>query len=382
MQPPPKRRKLDDASNDALEWACIPTLSGPRCAKPEPFNEYKHWFKTEADCLQSDCYRTEEQILHSKDVSRLMAQYLDIDSLNLLTIVDPYAAADLADEIAVAKRADGMMSYLGLGREVVRKHVVDVLSSRQLSPSAEIDKSLEKRAAQMALAEYVDLISNDQETMRVFPGDFRDFVLRGDPSLFDLVAELFPHRLALLSWKMVDSQGMNAFKMAPYLDMTQTSWPDRLNRDGVLNVLSAWLTRGNVDRDQMRVVVQRLNDNFDTWKVDRWARSPLSSAFINLGISVLDPDLESTDEQMDIVAQIIDKTKQNVPEFVDDLVDVIERLRPPLSDSQDNLLASLITVIMSGVEDYGEIMAAMNKSNLSRTSPRSTTAALDSLARL
>lgn len=356
------------------EWACIPTLAGPRCVRPDQKTrsslETKQWFETERDCLESNCYRQDTFHIASPDLVDLVGQYLDLESLTELSKVDPYTEQDVSDALGIAKRARELKRLLDIGHHATWEHLDKILSYRAPLDDAK-RRDTETRAATLALQDDISFAGNR------FRGPTTSYrFLDKNKRILKIVKRLVsPRRYSKFVWSLVGPYGENADLLAAELDMTDPQWPFGTNGTANREIVRAWLEGGNHSPEQVEA--------FMNYVFERSDDEPL---FLNLhlydwiGIMLLKTGSshQSWNKYMDIVSGLLSGQMAHFLELFDPLVGAIEAMGKQkaaaavdISREQDKLLSELIKHAVASAHEVDVVYEAIKYAGIENLIPQS-----------
>lgn len=330
----------------------------------ERSNEYKHWFETQQECTESECYRQTTDHLESPDIVNLVGQYLDLETLQELAQVDPYTEQDIEDALSVAQRAQMIKEELNNGHPNSWDYVRSLVSG-----SSGDGSDIETRAAELALREFVQ----DIPTRRPGPSD--DRFVHGNNAVLKIVKQLLsPAEYSQFVWGLVRSRVHLARPLASELDMTDSSWPKWFDSTGHQNIIYWWLRFGNRSPEQVDAFLKTVLEQPIFVPVDLLAR---------IGIMLLAND-HSNPTHLNIVTDKIRNQHTYFPTFRPLLLFAIRAMGElvRVSREQDRLLAALIPfAIPFGYEQENAnvILSALTDAGILSQVPLSATTLLNLL---
>lgn len=365
LQPSTRQRRTN-------EWACVSSFAGPRCIRSRvtSHEESKRaGFETEKDCLESDCFRYGQKLMHSSNIVDMLGHYLDTASVQALAQLDPYTNTDLSNSLAISRRARELRKDL---ETRLRKHWIYVNDLLSIANGVDgTDKNFEVLAAKRAIAELID---SPQDEIPNLAGSF----LINEGAILKNIKRLFPQRYPRLVWSLLGNNALYADKLVQEVDMTvdDDAWPETMENVGIFRLLRTWTELKSHSPAQVNAVVSKMPEFLERFKNDdgalslefAWPELDLLSILADIGILAL---YLSDDEHMDIMTSIINESLSNLYGLNDRLVTAISALEPPLSLAQDKLLASLISSVAGSRAD---IESAMRNARLTSSSPMSMSA--------
>lgn len=335
----------------------------------ERSNEYKHWFETQQECTESECYRQTTDHLESPDIVNLIGQYLDLETLQELAQVDPYTEQDIADALSVAKRAQMIKKELNNGHLFTWDFVHSLVSG---SPDGNRDDA-DTRAAELALREFVQDIPIGSFDERFFLR--RNFVL-------EIVKQLLsPTEYSQFVWTLLQQHGHMTWSLASELDMTDTSWPKRFDFFGRQNIIRWWLRRGNHSPEQVNAFLRTVLERPDGISIF----IPLD-LYDQIGVVLL-ANNQSKPVHMNIVSNNIENQQAHFPDLLPLLLSAIgamgeQKSLVRTSKEKDRLLAALIPHALhvdEGPENANAILSALTDAGILSQVPLSATTLLNLL---
>lgn len=365
LQPSTRQRRTN-------EWACVSSFAGPRCIRSKSPESKRDGFETEKDCLESDCFRHGQKLMHSSNIVDMLGHYLDTASVQALAQLDPYTNTDLSNSLAISRRARELRKDLETRLWKHWIYVNDLLSSANGVDGT--DKNFEVLAAKRAMAELID--SPNSNIVNELAGAF----LRNKGAILENIKRLFSQRYPRLIWTLLGDSAWFSDELVSEVDMTiDDAWPDTMQTVGIFRILRAWTELKSHSPDQVNAVISKMPEFLDRFNTENdelslafgGFESNLSAILVNLGILAL---LLSDDEHIDIMTSILNESAINAHGLTERLMTAISTLEPPLSLAQDKLLASLISLIAHSLIDREEIFSSMNNAQLIPSAPLSTRA--------
>lgn len=198
-----RRRTTTQDEFSPTGWECTQSISGSRCDRAlaipsfEQGAESKTWFPTKRQCQDSNCFRAWPQPLLSSDLVDLMGQYLDLESLQTLSKIDPHTLREVEPVLNVALGASELVERLEMSEIQAWRTLTDDLSDAD-------EKSQEYKIARAALGQVIDLAEQSPTFARTVAGRFLD----NDRFLLMRARELFPSRYPQLVWSLADRKSV------------------------------------------------------------------------------------------------------------------------------------------------------------------------------
>lgn len=257
-----KRRKLTHPK-PPIGWTCIQSLVGPVCVpvhKSDNVDEPSTpIFKTEAECQASREFKSpcpsSEYAITQRDVLEVVWDYLDAETLGVLSSHDVKSKEILSDQLAIAEAAEHLRDTFFVVASIEYEDDLKYMSKfwkrfkrSIMNPRNAIEFESGQLAMRLIMSDIDEqttkLTTNNDSMLLEWVRDCDEFV--------DFVCETWPDQSRVLMWYLTEANSYIICQMRHMLDFTDTRWIKTLNCEESTSLIHHMIDRNAFDADILK----------------------------------------------------------------------------------------------------------------------------------
>lgn len=377
-----KRKRGNFTPDHDGQWMCAPTLTGHACVPYNPTNvagqEYKTaLFDSLADCEKSRCGEQPSLYAMDRDTQSLMWQYLDPQTLRMLSSHDVKSKQMVAEQLAIASLAEELSDTFFLVLEIppiTFSHIVEATPAieRFWSRFSRIllhpENVIELEGGRLAMKIILDTLWEYPDVMKLGKTSLLNMISK-DTDALNYIRASWPDSSRGLMWILTgaEPESIAEFERAGLLDWTLSRFTSQIPSFEVADLILLLMDiNSDSPRPFNRSVLSAMNERFkDTWK-----NSVDSPSVAELLLFLIDTkvDYDTLMVALDIARQIY--RIPGDPVFLESLASTISNV-----DSDVSIVDEILSVMVSKLRQHNPLLLQDALHQTSASLPLTTAAA-------